>query len=67
MPPFELDPAKAQTLLDSVPVKYLTFDRGGGFDMNRYIDPVIQHYPEKWQLAYTSPDRRFEIYRRTDR
>jgi hypothetical protein len=62
MPPFETDPVQAQKLLDSVPVSFLI--QGGGFPLetSRYIEPVVERFPERWKLAYS--ERRLEIYQR---
>lgn len=69
-PPLELDAAKAQRLLDSVPVKYLIVDE---WYFNKYTTLVVKTYPELWQRIYTYPDDweaqengagKFEIYER---
>lgn len=53
MPPFEEDPAKAQRLLDSVPVKYLILDQGLAVDSRRYTLPVVQNFPDLWKPVYS--------------
>jgi hypothetical protein len=53
MPPFELDPVKAQALLDSVPVTYLLLDEGLAVETKRYMAQVIQQFPERWERVYT--------------
>lgn len=75
MPPFETDPVKAQTLLDSVPVTYLCLEDGLGlgFETKRYMAQVVQKFPERWERVYVdtiardpeqSQDGEFAIYRR---
>lgn len=73
MPPFEANPVKAQTLLDSVPVTYLLLDEELAVDTKRYMVSVVQQFPERWELVYTDsfvPERgkhvpgTLSIYRR---
>ena len=73
MPPFEPDPMKAQALLDSVPVTYLLIDEGLAVDTKRYMGPVVQQFPHRWERVYVdsiAPERpgeprgEFAIYRR---
>lgn len=64
MPPFESDPTRAQHLLDTVPVNYLITDQGA-LDLNSYTNSVVQRYPERWQLIYSTDQGRFTIHRRT--
>ena len=61
MPPFELNPERAQDLLDSVPVSYLIF--GDDFT-ERYVSRVLQRHADLWQEVYSSGDGKFKIYRR---
>jgi len=66
MPPFEPDVIEAQRLLDSVPVTYLITD---SLDVNvarRYAAPVVDAFPARWELIYTSADGDSRIYRRTN-
>jgi hypothetical protein len=76
MPPFESDSAKAQYLLDSVPVNYLILDEGLAVDTRRYTVPVIENFPDRWNRIYTASvitesgeelKDRFQIYERVDR
>ena len=53
MPPYESDPAKAQRLLDSVPVNYLIVDDGLATDTRRYTVPVTQKFPNYWKRIYS--------------
>jgi hypothetical protein len=72
MPPFEIDPLRAQELLDSVPVTFIIQDRGLDLDTRKYLTPVLYTFPEHWKLVYSDsitdapgkPAMRFEIYQR---
>lgn len=75
MPPYEPDPAKAQHLLDSVPVKYLIVDEELAIDTRRYTYPVVRSFPAGWKRVYSASvtsefgnerKDRFEIYERVD-
>lgn len=67
MPPFEPDPAEAQRLLDGVPVSYLVVDHLEFVDVGRrYTEPVVQAYPERWELLYSNGDSGSAIYRRVE-
>jgi hypothetical protein len=75
MPPFEPDPAKAQQLLDSVPVKYLILDEELAIDTRRYSSAVIRSFAAGWKRVYSASvisefgdelKDRFEIYERVD-
>ncbi len=75
MPPFEPNPAKAQNLLDSVPVRYLILDEGLAVDSRKYTFPVVQNFPKLWKRVYSDSvvtefgeklQDRFEIYQRVD-
>jgi len=50
LPPFEPDPAKAQSLLDSVPVTFLMIDEG---DLKAYTAPVVAAHPDRWRRVFT--------------
>jgi hypothetical protein len=76
MSPFELNPATAQRLLDSVPVEYLILDEGLAIETKKYMSRVVEHFPDLWARVYSTPvltesgsksSRRFEIYRRVGR
>ena len=65
MPPMEIDSAKAQQLLDTVPAKYLILDEIDFQELvPHYSRPIITHFPEKWQRIYVSPSRKTEIFER---
>jgi hypothetical protein len=70
MPPMEADQAKAQRLLDSVPVKYVIVDEMEFLDIvRRYTEPVIKSHPELWQQVYTvssGPKNYTHVYRRVE-
>jgi len=63
MPPLEIDVGKAQQLLDSVPVSYLILDRGA-IDLQPYVLPLVQRYPERWKKVYKATDGDLTIYQR---
>ena len=64
MPPFERDPAKAQELLDSVPVRYVVVDKTG-IDFTRdYTLPLLRNAPQHWSLIYSRGDNELQIYQR---
>jgi hypothetical protein len=65
MPPFEADAARAQALLDTVPVRYLVI----GADVvgtERYTVPVVQHFTDRWVRVHATRTARWAVYRRTD-
>ena len=64
MPPFELDPSRAQALLDSVPVRYLIVDGRTDSFTRRFGLPAVKRAPERWQLVYSSAVGELAIYRR---
>jgi hypothetical protein len=65
MPPFEANVNEAQRLMDSVPIRYLVIDSLGFVDVSaRYAAPVVDAYPERWELVYSSAGSR--VYRRTN-
>jgi hypothetical protein len=61
MPPMEIDSAKAQRLLDAVPVRYLIIDHLASLDATRrYGVPVVERFPELWALVYSRGVRIYE-------
>lgn len=65
MPPFEPDVKQAQRLMDSVPVRYLIVDSLEFIDVSRrYAAPVVEAFPERWELVYSSAQKTSVIYRR---
>jgi len=71
LPPFEPDPAKAQSLLDSVPVTFLMVDEG---DLKAYTAPVVAAHPDRWRRAFAQSTKEtsgqtgsFAIYERVGR
>ena len=65
MPPYEADPARAESLLEEVPVTYLIVDQLSFLDVGRrYTIPVIKTAPAHWQLIYAVNDSGPRIYRR---
>jgi hypothetical protein len=63
MPPLESDPAYAQSLMDSVPVRYLIRETPDIFT-TRYVDGVVDAHPERWKLVFTAAAGRARIYER---
>jgi hypothetical protein len=61
IPPFELDPVKAQAMLDSIPVRYLLLEEGF---TKKYTYPVIVNFNDRWKLVYSNSDTGFNIYQR---
>jgi hypothetical protein len=64
MPPFEIDPQRAQELLDSVPVTYLVHE-SPRFHPWRYVDQVVRTHPDRWELVYTATSGLAHIYKRS--
>ena len=71
LPPFDLDPARAQRLLDGVPVTFLMVDEGS---FKKYTAPVVAVHPDRWQRVFAhSTDETsglpgtFELYERAGR
>jgi hypothetical protein len=66
-PPAEDDPDLAQELLDAVPVNYLVLDEMEFNQISaREAKAIVRARPERWQLAYRSPDSRTFVYRRLE-
>lgn len=64
MPPFVADPALAQTLLDSVPVRFVLVDGAEPPFTRKYTLPLLESSPGRWRLAYSNPSEKLEIYQR---
>jgi hypothetical protein len=63
LPPLEADPATAQALLDSVPVRYLVI----GEDVvasERYTRPVVRQFPSEWIEVHSTRGGHWSVYRR---
>jgi hypothetical protein len=65
MPPFEPDPATAQALLDTVPVRFLIVGRDV-IGSERYVNPVVERFPTLWERVFSSPVGGWHVYRRKD-
>ena len=70
-PPFDLDPARAQRLLDSVPVTFLMVDEGV---LWKYTAPVVTEHPDRWRRVFADSTNEasglpgtFAIYERVGR
>ncbi len=64
MPPFEIDTNKAQRLLEEVPVRYLVVDSLKYIgNTRRYALPVVEAFPERWELVYSSINTGSRIFR----
>jgi hypothetical protein len=63
MPPFDADAARAQALLDTVPVRYLVIgeDKVGS---ERYTQPVVRRFDDRWTPVYSTA--RWTVYRRVN-
>jgi hypothetical protein len=67
LPPLEVDPARAQALLDAVPARYLIVDDLSFVDLSRrYGQPVIDRFPERWRLVYAEGSPGARVYERVD-
>ncbi|MBA3892074.1 MAG: hypothetical protein H0X69_00030 [Gemmatimonadales bacterium] len=65
MPPYEIDQARAQDLLEEVPVTYLIVDQLSFLDVaRRYAAPVAEARAAGWPLVYAVNDSGPRIYRR---
>lgn len=65
MPPYEIDPNRAQQLLEQAPVDYLVVDKLEFLDVSRrYAAPVVTGFPDRWSLLFTPNDSGPRIYRR---
>lgn len=64
MPPLEIDTARERALLDSVPVKYLLHE-SPSFVPWRYVDSMLQSYPQEWRLVYTASGGLARVYERS--
>jgi hypothetical protein len=65
MPPYEADPARAERLLEQVPVTYLVVDQLSFLDVGRrYTIPVVESARDRWRLIYAVNDSGPRIYRR---
>jgi len=66
MPPFVADANEAQRLLDGVPVSYLVIGRDV-IATERYTLPVVQRFPDRWQLVFSTAGDEWSVYRRVNR
>lgn len=69
MPPMVANVAKAQQLLDGVPVRLLIVDDDDISHLDnlskRYVYPVVQAHPELWKPVFAVSNSKVEIYQRT--
>ncbi len=64
-PPFERDPATAERLLATVPVRWVVIDDLEFLDVTRrYAEPAMLAHPERWRLVYGERGVGSRIYRR---
>ncbi len=63
MPPFEKDTAKAQELLDSVPISYLILG-SDVIESEQYTLPVVRQFPDKWKQVYFEAETDWSVYQR---
>lgn len=66
MTPFEIDPVKAQELLDSVPVSYLIIGQDP-VQGDRYTLPVIEQFSDQWEKVYFTTNGDWVVYQRVNR
>ena len=68
LPPFEIDGAKAQQLVDTVPVEYLIVEkqpaRLGLGAYQRFTSALLHENPASWGRVWSSADDSIEIYQR---
>jgi hypothetical protein len=64
MPPFEQDPARAEALLDSVPIRYIVMD-ADTMRMMRESTGAIMHVDGRWTRIHTSSSGLVAVYERT--
>jgi hypothetical protein len=63
MPPFEADAARAQALLDTVPVRFMVV----GADVaatERYTAPVVRRFADRWTAVYATRAGGWTVYQR---
>jgi hypothetical protein len=66
MPPFEIDPVRADELMASVPGRYLIIDNLPFLDVSRrYAAPVVARFPERWRLIFPGDSAGTSIYEST--
>lgn len=67
MPPLEKDAARADELLASVPIRYMIFENTNtAINFARpYIREVIETFPNRWRLVFTSRGDLIRVYQRT--
>lgn len=67
LPPFEVDPERAEKELREVPVDWVVIDDLEFLDVSRrYAEPAVAAHPEHWQLVYDAAGAS-RIYRRLPR
>jgi uncharacterized membrane protein len=65
MPPLDLDPQKAQQLIDTVPATYVILDKLAMESyFNKRFSGLVVHSPDKWRLVFESPRGNFDIFQR---
>jgi hypothetical protein len=66
MPPYEVDPVRAERLLEQVPVGYVVVDQLLEYlDVaRRYAGPVVEGAGDRWALIYALNDSGPKIYQR---
>ena len=65
MPPFEADPARADSLMATLPGRFLILDHLGFIDSSRrYGAPVVERFPERWRLVFDAGAKGSAVYER---
>lgn len=63
MPPYEIDPVRADSLMAAVPGRYLILDNLSFLDVGRrYAGPVVARFPGRWRLVYPGEPEGSAIY-----
>jgi hypothetical protein len=63
MPPYEIDPVRADELMASVPGRYLIIDNMPFLDVaRRYAAPVVARFPERWRLVFRGEPGGSSVY-----
>lgn len=64
MPPFESDPKRADSLLDSVPVRYLIIESKSrmGDSAKDYMSSVVRAFLKEWPVVYTNREATVRVF-----
>jgi hypothetical protein len=64
MPPFESDPEKEKSVLESVPVRYLIAESSSkmGDSARDHVLPMLQRFASHWPRVYASKGGNVQVY-----